>query len=331
MGTRPEFDAVTGISTGALLATPAFLGADYDDKLELFTKVENDDVFQSNGRLAIFTKAGMLDTTPLRELLSAEIDDAMIEAVALENEKGRELFIGTTNLDAKVFTIWDMGEIAASDRPEKYQLYRVIVLASASFPAAFPPVYLPVTTSQGETYYQMHTDGGVRETVFVYDFLGELKEKLALVELDWNRDVDAQIYLLNNGKIFEEETYSVVYPNTLSVALRSIFTLMRANTVASIYTVWTMSLANNATINLATIPEDYEMSLQALDFDREKMTRLYQFGYEQAINGKAWLARPPPIDLEDFRRTLQLYGRMNPINPSHDAGAGEIGLEPSEQ
>jgi predicted acylesterase/phospholipase RssA len=35
-GTRPEFDVVTGISTGALQATAAFLGPDYDVSLAAF-------------------------------------------------------------------------------------------------------------------------------------------------------------------------------------------------------------------------------------------------------------------------------------------------------
>ena len=34
--TRPTFDVVTGISTGALQAPYAFLGTDYDDELEKF-------------------------------------------------------------------------------------------------------------------------------------------------------------------------------------------------------------------------------------------------------------------------------------------------------
>jgi predicted acylesterase/phospholipase RssA len=32
-GTRPEFDAVSGISTGAIIAPFAYLGSDYDDVL----------------------------------------------------------------------------------------------------------------------------------------------------------------------------------------------------------------------------------------------------------------------------------------------------------
>ena len=44
-GTRPEFDAVSGISTGAIIAPFAYLGSDYDDVLEEFyTTMSTDDV-----------------------------------------------------------------------------------------------------------------------------------------------------------------------------------------------------------------------------------------------------------------------------------------------
>ena len=38
-GTRPRFQVVTGVSTGAIIATFAFLGPRYDDSLrEVFTQ-----------------------------------------------------------------------------------------------------------------------------------------------------------------------------------------------------------------------------------------------------------------------------------------------------
>ncbi len=329
-GTRPEFDVVTGVSTGALMATPAYLGSEYDSALTLFTSIRNEDIYRPNGKLAILTRQGLFDTTPLKELLVSHIDDSMIDAVAREYRKGRTLFIGTTNLDAKVFTIWDMGKIAGSNHPEKYQLYRDIIMASAAFPIAFPPVYLPVVTDQGETYYQMHADGGIRETVFLYDFLGEFKEKMAIFGLEWDRDIDPQIFLLNNGKILEDEKYRVVEPNTLAVAMRSMYTLLRTSAASSIFVVWASGLANGATVNLAFIPEDYDLSMGALDFDQEKMNQLFQFGRQQSIQHIAWIKREPPKDLLEFRQLINFYDHLNPINPATEIEPARIGLETAD-
>ncbi len=46
-GTRPKFDVVTGISTGALIAPFAFLGSDYDAQLkEVYTTYGQKDIAQ---------------------------------------------------------------------------------------------------------------------------------------------------------------------------------------------------------------------------------------------------------------------------------------------
>lgn len=46
-GRRPEFDAVGGVSTGALLATHALLGTSADDALleEMYTQINKDDIY----------------------------------------------------------------------------------------------------------------------------------------------------------------------------------------------------------------------------------------------------------------------------------------------
>jgi predicted acylesterase/phospholipase RssA len=120
-GTRPEFDVVTGISTGALTATAVFLGPEQDDSLRMYTKVTNKDIYKSRGLLAVLTEDSMYDAAPLRALIAKQIDDGVLQAVAREHARGRRLFVGTVNLDAEAFTIWDMGFIASSDRPDKLE------------------------------------------------------------------------------------------------------------------------------------------------------------------------------------------------------------------
>jgi hypothetical protein len=315
-GSRPEFDVVTGISTGALQATAAFLGSDYDEALNAFNNVSNDDIFRSAGTAALFTQESIYDTAPLRAMLAGLLDNKTIDAVAARYLKGSHLFIGTTNLDANVFTVWNMGRIAASKRPDRYQVYRDVVLASASFPVAFPPVYFPVTTEQGDTYYQMHVDGGARESIFVYVFLAELEQQLQELGLDWDEDIGPQIYLLNNGQLFTDHTYQPVPADTFSIALRSIESLSRKNMVSSIYYIWTSGLVYGASISLAFIPQAYDLSnLDILEFDSEEMHRLYQFGYDQSLNERAWITQEAVDSLEDMEDVLNIYDIIQPIIP----------------
>ncbi len=54
-GDRPEFDLVTGISAGALIAPFAFLGRDYDKQLAgLFTTYGADQIYQANVLSGLF-------------------------------------------------------------------------------------------------------------------------------------------------------------------------------------------------------------------------------------------------------------------------------------
>ena len=81
---------------------------------------------------------------PKKKILEKYVTDDVIRSVALAHQTGRRLYIGTTDLDASRLVIWNMGVVAASDRPEAFDIFRKILLASASIPIIFPPVYIPV-------------------------------------------------------------------------------------------------------------------------------------------------------------------------------------------
>ena len=89
-GTRPEFNVVTGISTGALLAPFAYLGPAYDHVLERFyTQYSTDDLIRNRGWLhAITTDAGY-DTAPMRSLIAEYVDEEVMEAIALRGGRIR--------------------------------------------------------------------------------------------------------------------------------------------------------------------------------------------------------------------------------------------------
>ena len=138
-GQRPEFELVTGISAGALIAPFAFLGPSYDPQLRaLFTEIAPSDVVQL-GRLAlsVLFREALADTAPLARLIERHADAAMLQAIAAEHQRGRLLLIGTVNLDVGRPVIWNIGAIAASGHPEALNLFRRILLASASIPGAF--------------------------------------------------------------------------------------------------------------------------------------------------------------------------------------------------
>ena len=52
-----------------------------------------------------------------------------------------------------------MTAIAASDNPNKLQLFRDVLVASAAIPGVFPPEMIKVI-ADGQTFEEMHVDGG---------------------------------------------------------------------------------------------------------------------------------------------------------------------------
>jgi predicted acylesterase/phospholipase RssA len=166
-GNRPEFDMVTGVSTGALSAPFAFLGRAYDQKLAgMYTETSAGDIFQKRAILiSAVTSDSLVDNAPLRKLIDSSVDAAMVRAIADEYDKGRLLFVLTTNLDQSRPVIWNIGAIAASNNPKARDLIVDVLLASASIPAIFPPVMLDVTVD-GQKRQEMHVDGGTIAQVF---------------------------------------------------------------------------------------------------------------------------------------------------------------------
>ncbi|HKX13301.1 MAG TPA: patatin-like phospholipase family protein, partial [bacterium] len=167
-GTRPEFKAVTGISTGALIAPFAFLGPKYDHVLTtVYTTISKDDIFKKRGLIRGFFSDAMADSAPMGQLIERYVDRGLLDAIAAEYAKGRLLLVGTTDLDALEPVIWNMTALAASKHPRALDLFRRIMLASASIPGAFPPVMLDVEVD-GVRHQEMHVDGGTIAQVFLY-------------------------------------------------------------------------------------------------------------------------------------------------------------------
>jgi predicted acylesterase/phospholipase RssA len=299
-GTRPEFDVVTGISTGALTATAVFLGPEHDDSLRMYTKVTNKDIYKARHPLAVLTGDSMYDAAPLRALIAQQIDDGVLQAVAREHARGRRLFVGTVNLDAQAFTIWDMGLIASSDRPDKLERYRDVILASASVPVLFPPVYIPVEVG-GESYRQMHVDGGAREMVFFPEFIQDFDK--AIAECGLNRsDVHGEIYILYNGRAAARGTYEPVEPRALSVMEVFVRSLMRKNTTSSLYRIWVRGLIHKMDIHITDIPPEYKELQSDMEFNPDDMKRLFEFGYNRSVNGQAWWTQPA---VENYQELIE--------------------------
>jgi predicted acylesterase/phospholipase RssA len=129
-GSRPLFKIITGVSSGAITALYTFLGVDYDEQLEeFFTTMSTKDVMQQNYFFGILFGNSFMSSAPLVKKISGIVDEKILAKVAEEHKRGRRLFVGTVNLDAQEFVVWDMGALACKGGPESLNLFRKILLA----------------------------------------------------------------------------------------------------------------------------------------------------------------------------------------------------------
>lgn len=285
-GDRPEFDVVTGVSTGALIAPFAFLGPKYDSQLKtVYTEVTSDDIMEERSLLDMFTGDSLADTTPLKKLIDKFVNENMMKDIAREYNGGRRLLIGTTNLDAKRPVIWNIGAIAARGKPEDLALIRNVLLASAAIPGAFPPVYIDVETTKGMCD-ELHVDGGATSQVFLYPAALNLREASKQIGLKGKH----QVYVISNAKLDPE--WEAVKPKLLPIALDSISTLILTQSIGDLYRIYLGAKRDGLDYNLAYIPKDFKVKCEE-QFDKAYMNALFKRGYDLAKAGYPWQKAPP--------------------------------------
>jgi hypothetical protein len=284
-GTRPEFTLVTGISTGGLIAPFAFVGPEYDPQLkQIYTSYSTSDLVTQRSYLDIIRNDAIADTAPFRALIAEYVDEEMMRAIAAESRKGRQLLIGTTNLDASRPVMWNITQIAEFDTPEALELIRDIMLASASIPGAFPPVSFEVEVN-GKRYEELHVDGGMTSQVFFYP-LG----------LDWRR-VEKMLNVQGRPKLFIIRNahlapdWETVERRLGPIIGRTVESLIRTQGLGDLVRLYLGSVRDGIEFHLASIPDDFENTSQE-PFDREYMNALFELGRSMAAQGYPWFRDP---------------------------------------
>ncbi len=292
-GKRPVFKVVTGISTGAIIAPFAFLGSSYDCKLkEFYTKYSTKDVARIRfPRIGILFSNSIACTRPLEHLIEHYFDEALLREIAAEYNNGRRLYIGTTNLDAERLVIWDMGKIASIGNADALRLFRKVVLASASMPIAFPPVYLSAE-ADNKVYDEMHVDGGIsRQVFFLYDVLQGFDKALKEKGIDHFRN-RYEIYVIRNGYI--DALYKETPDRLSAITERTVDTITNAQSVGDLYRLYLFSKESKGDFNLAYIPATHVSKAREL-FDPVEMRELFDLGFEEGARGYEWKKAPPGI------------------------------------
>ncbi len=280
-GDRPQFDLVTGVSAGALIAPFAFIGPQADKELaSLFTGASVAGLNHSRSLLSGVFGQSAIPAKPLRALIDAHVDAGLIEGIAARHRDGARLLIVTTNLDAQRSVVWDIGAIACSQRPNRLQLIGDVLEASASLPAIFPPVRIAVT-GNGKAFDELHADGGtIRQLYLLPD--ASLNDAAP-------SEARPDIYVIVNAEL--APSFRVVPQQSIRIAERALASLEKASASRGVAELAAFARQTRATFRLAfidcAIPFD-----QRIPFDPDYMLRAFALGQAKGRAG-AWTFGPP--------------------------------------
>ena len=288
-GTRPKFDVVTGISSGALVAGYVFLGDKYDPNLQqFFTTTRDKDLFVYRPVVELLRNGSLANPKRLEEFIERETNECFLFDLREAHKEGRRLYIGTMDVRTRRLVIWDVGAIACSDRPDAAQLVRKVFLAAGSIPGLLPAVQFDVEVN-GVRYTEEHCDGGAASQAFLR--LGPGAECPTPGATGWLKG--SNLYAMAAGKLFAPELEGKLgflkrVTSTISAAL---YALYRAELLG----MYAFCGVSGMTFHMIAIPDDTEVPPNSMTFDPAAMRKLFRLGYEQAQSpgGIPWRLTPP--------------------------------------
>lgn len=272
-GSRPDFSVVTGVSAGALVAPLAFLGPEWDPEMTaIYTGGVSEGLLRPRLLGAVFGSS-LYSGTPLRQLIERYASAELLQAVAAEAAKGRLLLVGTTDFATGEPVIWDMGSIALHGGARAGELFRSVLLASASVPGLFPPVKIRFRAG-GIEHVETHIDGGVTLPFFVSP---------AIEDLPAQQPTSVRIVI--DGRL--RNITRPAKANTLSIFSRSISAglsrMVRSKLEATVLAIRERGIA----LDFAAIPLSYPLK-SAFDFGPDAQRSLFEYASECAASGRLW-------------------------------------------
>jgi len=273
-GQRPEFDFVGGVSTGSLLATHALLGTPADDAIleEMYTQVTDKDIYEGRSLFGILSSDSLRDTSPLQALIAKYITAETLQRVAAAFDDNRLIMVGTTNVDYGQTWVWNLSLIA---KHGKLDLYRKVLLASASFPIVFPPV---------EIDGHLFVDGAARSNVVVIGMAGSEQAAPPLYG-------PGNLYLISNGRF--QHPPSALRRALGDVAATTVGVMMDQSMQTALTRSYIGAQFLGYDFNMVAIPDEVEIGNDPLAFDPKQMRAAFDAGHALAQQPEPWSSEPP--------------------------------------
>jgi len=297
---RPEFDVVSGVSTGALIAPFALIGDNtaYQRAFRLYQE-PREDWIRTRGLLFFLPRnASLMDIKGLERDIRREVNRNVVRQIAEASRQGRVLNISATNLDYGQRRVWDLGreaEVALQFGEGDIDPVHRILLASSAIPGAFPPV---------EINGLLYVDGATTANILYENNMRSPDAPIAV----WRRLYPQlpvpkmRYWVIINNQL--ESPPAVTVPNWVGVVEQSLSTSVRASTVTSVQHLATQ-------LALLELESDVETEFQVIAipdhwrppkpgvFVKETMVSLAELGRKMGRDPASWksgsLLHDPPL------------------------------------
>lgn len=289
---RPTFDAVSGVSTGALIAPFAYVGTEqaYDRILTLYRNPKNDWVTTSGLFFFMPGNESLMTIKGLRRDVEHEIDKGLVHDMAAAYGENRMLLINTSNLDYGAMRPWDLGrEAQRASETGKLDRVHKILMASSAIPGAFPAV---------EIDDHLYADGGVTSNILYSINMDSDKTTFGL----WKqRFPDLAIPKVRFWVIVNNQLSippAIAQPTWVSVTGLSLSAAIRSQTAMALRHLYSeIKLArekHHADIEFryVCIPPDWRAPEEGI-FKKKTMDDLAEVGLKMGADPTNWLGEPP--------------------------------------
>jgi Patatin-like phospholipase len=288
---KPEFDAVTGVSTGTLIAPFAFLGdaQSIDEIVDLYRNPQEDWVKQRGILYFLPDNISFAEVPGLEREIRKHITADMVRRIAKAGADGRLLLVNTTNLDTGTSRVFDLvAEAQRTANSDELERIHNIMLASAGIPGAFP-----FRIIDGELY----VDGGVTGNII---YGGRIAEEDSLPALWQKAYPNLPIPKFRFWVIFNNQFRPVpvvVAPNWVAVIQRSLETSTRAATATAVRHLFAMAEISelkrkaDVEVRVVSIPPDWSPPIPGV-FKKETMNSLADLGEKMGADPASWSDKP---------------------------------------
>ena len=287
----PKFDAVTGVSTGTLIAPFAFLGDEQsiEEILNMYRNPKKDWAKQRGYLYFLPDNISFAAVPGLEREIRKHITVDMLARITKAGADGRLLLVNTTELDVGQPRVFDLVAEAqrAADSAELERVHN-IMLASAGIPGAFP-----FRMIDGELY----VDGGVTANII---YGGRIAEEDSLPAL-WqeaypnHHDPKFRFWVIFNNQF--RPVPKLVAPYWPAVIQRSLETSTRAATATAVRHLFAMAEISrlkrkaDVEVRLVSIPGDW-IPPAPTPFDKETMNNLADLGEKMGADPASWSSEP---------------------------------------